>query len=157
MRLLAEAKALWRAELPAADFDGITVSIGDLPGLQLGFTLGKSITIDATAAGWGWSTASSVDGAHIDLLTVVRHELGHALGFDHDDADVVGVMADLLAPTITRTVAVPSVGPALLRPALPTGIAAGRATMLVAPSRSVVRGSVLRPHRHHHVARRLKA
>ena len=50
-----QAKAEWSAVLPGVDLSGITVTIADLPNLYLGFTMGKTITIDATAAGWGWS------------------------------------------------------------------------------------------------------
>ena len=54
---------------------------------MLGQTIGSAITIDATAAGWGWSA--------MDLHTVLLHELGHALGLVHEPE---GVMADKLAP-----------------------------------------------------------
>ena len=36
----------------------------------------------------------------MDLLTVVMHELGHVLGYDHDDD---GVMAETLAAGVRRT------------------------------------------------------
>ena len=70
-----------------ADFAGVTVTVGDLPGLMLGQTIGSTITIDATAAGWGWSA--------MDLHTVLLHELGHARGLVHEPE---GVMAATLAP-----------------------------------------------------------
>jgi hypothetical protein len=58
------------------------------------------ITIDADAAGWGWFT-DAFDGpvtvGRIDLVRVLEHELGHALGLD--DADV-GVMDASLAPGV---------------------------------------------------------
>ena len=93
---VSSAKAEWLSAEPDADFSGVTFSIADLPELQLGFTDGLAITIDATAAGWGWGTSG------MDLLTVVMHELGHALGLDHEDD---GLMADELAPSETLALA----------------------------------------------------
>jgi hypothetical protein len=86
---VTRAKASWLAVVPGADFSGVTFEIGDLDGLLLGITSGRSVTIDATAAGWGWGAGG------IDLLTVVSHELGHILGLDHEED---GLMADTLAP-----------------------------------------------------------
>jgi hypothetical protein len=96
--VVAQAKAQWLAALPGADLTGVTVAITDLPALQLGWTVGRSITIDATAAGWGWSISySGVAASHMDLLTVVLHELGRVLGYTTDDADRIAVMQPTLA------------------------------------------------------------
>ena len=69
---------------------------------------GRIIYLDATAAGWGWfvdptpwedsefTTPGNQGEQHrMDLLTVLEHELGHALGFDHQET---GVMAETLSP-----------------------------------------------------------
>ena len=53
--------------------------------------MGSAITIDATAAGWGWSLTGQ---GTMDLYTVVVHQLGYALGLDNE-AD--GLTAETLA------------------------------------------------------------
>ena len=96
---LAQAKGEWQAA--GADTSGITAGVDDLGGLALGATSGTSISIDRDAAGWGWDVAGG-SGPRMDLLTVVRHEMGHALGLDHTAS---GLMAEDLAPGETRSVA----------------------------------------------------
>ena len=99
---LAQATAEWRAA--GADVAGISAGVGDLGGLTLGSTSGSHITVDPDAAGWGWDVNHPGDpaGQHMDLLTVVRHEVGHALGLDHTAA---GLMSETLSPGETRSVA----------------------------------------------------
>ena len=80
--------------------DTVNVRITDLSGDLLGLTVGETIYIDSDAAGHGWfvddtpeddaefrdGTAIYGSGAEgdIDLLSVLMHEYGHVLGFDHD-------------------------------------------------------------------------
>jgi hypothetical protein len=109
--VVSAAEAAWLASAPDADFTGVVVRVGDLVGLQLGLTVGRTITIDATAAGWGWSLA----GGRMDLASVVLHELGHALGLEHDDA---GLMADTLAAGETRSVRPIAIVPIVSAPAI---------------------------------------
>jgi hypothetical protein len=51
-----------------------SITVADLPGLELGDTVGNAITVDATAAGYGWTVMHQGDDTlRMDLLTVVRH------------------------------------------------------------------------------------
>jgi len=69
---VAEASDEWARAVPGTDLSSVVVRIADLPDLMLGRQSGGAIEIDPTAAGFGWGT--------MDLLTVVRHELGHVGG-----------------------------------------------------------------------------
>ena len=72
-----EAKADWARANPGVDLGGLSFDVGNLPGLQLGNTEGKRITIDATAAGFGWDAMyPGAQSSRMDLLTAVRHEIG---------------------------------------------------------------------------------
>ena len=104
--LVESGKAYWTTTLGAADprlalFDGLTFSLDDLPGLTLGVTEGTTITIDADGAGYGWFAdgVEELDG-RVDAMTVVEHELGHVLGFEHENA----VEHEVMRETITLIV-----------------------------------------------------
>ncbi len=103
--------------------DRVGVHLGDLPGAELGFASPGEIWIDRTAAGWGWFTGSGEDVAagRMDLLSVVTHELGHQLGFEHT---VEGVMEPTLAPGVRMVAIAPLAGPGILS----TGLLAGNVT-----------------------------
>ena len=112
--VVAAATAEWIAARPDADFTGLTVSIDDLAGMQLGYTVGTTVTIDLDAAGWGWDVFGGAADSSMSLHAVVLHELGHVLGLEHDDD---GVMQSSLHPGETRD---------LRAAAASTGIPVGR-------------------------------
>jgi hypothetical protein len=126
---------------------GVPFAIADLPGSMLGQTIGNTIVIDPTAAGYGWfvdltpldnaefrsqggqlvASASSPASGRMDLLTVVLHELGHILGLEDLSApDQAGdLMGTWLAPGARRlpaaqTPAPASVGPVAAAAGVPT-------------------------------------
>jgi hypothetical protein len=118
--IVAEAIAHW-AEAGAtpqqiALLNSTHFTIEDLSNGILGNTNAHGIQIDADAAGWGWfvdatpadnsefhATSSATElaatsgaaAAHVDLLTVVEHELGHVIGLgDSTGAGVMNIALD---------------------------------------------------------------
>lgn len=90
------ANVVAAARLLVPEAGDIAIQIADLPGAMVGQFVAGVITLDATAAGWGWfvdatpgnseefnsqGVALSVTNAgRIDLLSVLVHELSHAAG-----------------------------------------------------------------------------
>jgi hypothetical protein len=96
----------------------VTFAVADLPGATLGLATPRSVTLDATAAGYGWyvdstplddvefesGSTGSEAAQHMDLLTAVMHELGHTLGLGdlHDHGDEDNLMYEELAVGVRR-------------------------------------------------------
>ncbi|RLQ23593.1 LEPR-XLL domain-containing protein [Seongchinamella sediminis] len=70
-----------------ARLEAVDITLADLEGELLGLERDGTIYIDSDAAGNGW--ASGEGKAGMDLLTVVSHEIGHALGFAHGELPVM--------------------------------------------------------------------
>ncbi|MDD5058335.1 MAG: matrixin family metalloprotease [Sideroxydans sp.] len=98
----------------SVDPTAVTLNIADLPNAAVGQTTGSTITLDTTASGYGWfidptpadnseylptsnpfewvAKAGSEAAGKMDMLTVLLHEYGHALGINHsaDPNDYMG-------------------------------------------------------------------
>ena len=103
--LIQAAEANWvAAGINPASFKNVQFQLGNIGHGVLANTAGKVITIDVTADGFGWyvnptggafqpipnsdayfAQAGSPAAGHMDLLTVIEHELGHILGFSDVD------------------------------------------------------------------------
>jgi Ca2+-binding RTX toxin-like protein len=118
--LLDAAIAWWVAQgIDPALLATIDIVITDLPGLTLARADGTTIYLDRDAAGhgWfvdptpedasefvvcsdgsGWAPSGSPAAGRMDLLTVLRHEVGHVVGLDDEAAESHEIMsADLAA------------------------------------------------------------
>ncbi|MGZ0170991.1 MAG: beta strand repeat-containing protein [Planctomycetales bacterium] len=92
-----------------ATLQNISLTVADLAPGVLGLADGAVITIDDDGAGAGWSRSlTDVANDQYDLLTVVSHEIGHALGFA--DSDPVSDFQDLMNGELTVGVRHDSLG-----------------------------------------------
>jgi len=102
-----------------ANTTGVTLNIASLPNAAVGQTTGTAITLDTSAAGYGWyidpnpaantdflptsnpnvwiAAPGSAAAGKMDMLSVLLHEYGHALGLDHS-ANPNDFMAPNLQP-----------------------------------------------------------
>ena len=93
--------------------EGNGYRITNLPGAELGEAVGNTIYLDINAAGYGWfvdptpsndseftTPGNQGEMNRMDLLTVLEHELGHILGYDHTGT---GLMSPTLATGIRET------------------------------------------------------
>jgi hypothetical protein len=92
----AFAAALGRWSAEGFSIGGLTVVVADLSSAHLASVDEGRITIDADAAGWGWT----FNGGAVDLVTVLEHEVGHVLGFMHTDAARFEIMASEIDPIV---------------------------------------------------------
>jgi hypothetical protein len=127
--IVQAAIARWSAAgLSTASLDAMARAnfvVTSLPDAELGLTSGETVYIDADAAGHGWfvdptpakdeeftqlgSTGElkAVDPRavdHIDLLTVVEHELGHVAGLSDLDPSATSLMSGMLPTGVRRDV-----------------------------------------------------
>jgi hypothetical protein len=101
------------------ELDSLTPVVTDLSGGLLGGISGNQLLLDVNAAGYGWhidatpglneefansgygqlqaQSGTAAEG-RIDLLTVLLHEMSHALDFDHDDGSEHSLLSEELAP-----------------------------------------------------------
>ena len=125
--IVAAAIARWSAAIGgsiAGYLQGVVFVVGSLSGQALAETFGHVVVIDADAAGWGWfvdptpnddrefggagsdgtarASSSSAAYGRMDLLTVVMHEIGHLLGFQHGDAAAGALMQPSLEAGVRK-------------------------------------------------------
>ncbi|MFT5960936.1 MAG: VCBS repeat-containing protein, partial [Burkholderiaceae bacterium] len=122
--LLLDARQYWlNAGESASVLDSVEVAIYSLAPRVAAMTLGNQITLSSDGAGWGWfvdatptmqeefgagdapnefrAMVGDAAAGKMDLLTVLVHEMGHALGLGHVAGDD-DLMAQYLEPGVRR-------------------------------------------------------
>jgi len=111
--LLSEALTRWQfAGVNMSVLGNIQIQISNLGGNTLGLASGHTIWLDDNAAGWGWFVdptprndsefrrrGNQGEMNRMDLLTVLTHEIGHVMGYEHEQS---GVMEDTLVAGTRR-------------------------------------------------------
>jgi hypothetical protein len=121
----------------------VQIVVGNLAQNGLGVTIGNLILIDADAAGYGWfvngSLQARVDSGRMDLLTVVAHELGNAMGIPEDAGATDAVTSPILEAGARHLP-----GSSLAAPAVPATTFVARNLSLTDVARAIANSSQAR-------------
>jgi hypothetical protein len=159
--IVAAAEARWEAagidprRLNAA-MENVSIRLDNLTGTDLAWSSPGIITISTSAAGFGWFVDSTphndsefAPGAvnspargHMDLLSVVAHEIGLHLGFGEDSG--TAVMAQYL-PAGVRHVPLPQTAPSAVATSVPMSLINQGLTAVAIPP-AVLDGSIGNDH-----------
>jgi len=151
-RIIAEVTEYWAANVDVdpillASLENIDWQIADLPGRTLGEVIGNTVFLDFDAAGFGWfvDQEGAAGFGQIDLLTVAAHELGHVLGYRHNEGGYAagGSLMGATLDSGVSLVAVADIGAQLhdtdsivaqLEPTVEESIKPSASSVLVAPA-----------------------
>jgi ELWxxDGT repeat protein len=85
-----------------ARLQNINYGVATLGGSLLGETAGNNVTLDATAAGHGWSATPAAQPGRVDLETALAHEMGHVLGLPDQTTQPDDLMFASLQPGVRK-------------------------------------------------------